>query len=182
MKKHSVLKVLSLVAALAVVFAARSEAMMAGGEGGPMGSGMLQMPTTQQMFTYGPTSAPVTSSDVTTTMPIGVGAVAMGGDTVAVQVATGEFASPVDMYFALYAPSIDPFNIYLMRQDGSLQPASLGIAPWMSGVTGVTQSLFGSIPTSDLPKGTYTLGLMATPPGAGIASAYYFWMTNFTVQ
>ena len=149
--------------------------------GGTMGSVMLQMPMAQQMFSYGPTSGPVTGSDVTTMMPIGVGSVAMGGTNLGVQVATGQFASPADMYFALYAPSIDPFNIYMMHPDGSLQPASSGMEPWMSGVTSVNQSLFGNIPTSALPKGTYYMGLMATPAGANM-SAYYLWMTHFTIQ
>ena len=52
--------------------------------GGTMGSVMLQMPMAQQMFSYGPTSGPVTSSDVTTMMPIGVGSVAMGGTNLGV--------------------------------------------------------------------------------------------------
>ncbi len=147
-----------------------------------MGSGMMQMPTGQQMFSYGATSAPIMSSDATTAMPIGFGSVAMGGTDFSVQVATSQFAAPVDMYFAIYAPSIDPFNIYLLHPDGSLQPASSGMEPWMSGVTSVNQALFGSIPTSDLPKGAYTMGLMATPAGATAMSTYYLWMTNVTIQ
>ena len=180
MKKYTVLKVLSFVAVLVMVFAARSEAMMTGG-GSAMGSLMLQMPMGQQMFSYGPTSGPVIGSDATTMMPIGVGSVAMGGTNMSVQVATGEFAGPADMYFALYAPSIDPFNVYMLRPDGSLQPASSGMEPWMSGVTSVNQSPFGDIPTSALPKGTYYMGLMATPAGANM-STYYLWMTNFSIQ
>jgi hypothetical protein len=171
--------VLTIVAVFA--FAAYSEAMMLGGGGGTMGSGMMQMPTGQQMVTYGATSAPITGSDFTTMMPIGVGSVAMGGNTLSVQVATSEFVSPVDMYFAIYAPSIDPFNFYMLHPDGSLQPASSGMEPWMSGVTSVNQTIFGSIPTSALPKGTYTMGFMATPAGTNM-STYYFWMTNFTIQ
>jgi hypothetical protein len=115
-------------------------------------------------------------------MPIGVGSVAMGGNTLSVHVATNEFAGPVDMYFALYAPSVDPFNIYMLHPDGSLQPASSGVEPWMSGVTGVNQdNMFGNIPTSALPKGTYTMGLMVTPAGTNMTT-HYLWMTNFTIQ
>jgi len=166
---------------LVLGLAAYSDAAMGGG-GGSMGPGMLQMPTAQQMFTYGATSAPIAGVDVTTTMPIGVGQVAMGGNTLAIQLATSQFSGPVDMYFALYAPSVDPFNVYMLHPDGSMQPASSGgIEPWMSGVSGVNQNLFGTIPTSELPKGTYTLGLMATPAGTGMAN-YYLWMTSFTVQ
>ncbi len=181
MKKHTVLKVLFFIAALVMAFAARSEAMMSGGGGTMGGFYMLQMPMAQQMFSYAPTSAPITGPDVTTMMPIGVGSVAMGGTDLSVQVATGDFVSPADMYFALYAPSIDPFNIYMMHPDGSLEPASSGMEPWMSGVTSVDRSLFGNIPTSALPKGTYYMGLMATPAGANM-STYYFWITSFTIQ
>jgi hypothetical protein len=147
---------------------------------GTMGT-YMQMPMSQQMFTYGATTAPLTSSVVTTAMPIGVGSVAMGGNTLDIQVDTSQFAGPVDMYFAIFAPSVDPFNIYTLHPDGSLQPASSGIEPWISGVTSVNQTMFGNIPTSALAKGTYTLGLMATPAGANM-STYYLWMTNFTIQ
>lgn len=176
-------KVQIFVLTIVTVFAlaAYSEAMMVGGGGGTMGYGMMQMPAGQQMFTYGATSAPITGSDFNTTMPIGVGSVAMGGNMLSVQVATSQFESPVDMYFAIYAPSIDPFNIYMLHPDGSFQPASSGMEPWMSGVANVNQAMFGSIPTSALPKGTYTMGLMATPAGANM-STYYLWMTNFTIQ
>ncbi len=183
---------LILTTVVVFAFAAYADAMMTGGGGGTMGPGggtatgtmgpgMLQMPISQQMFPYGATSAPLTGPDVTTMMPIGVGSVAMGGNSLSVQVATDDFASPVDMYFAFYAPSVDPFNIYMLHPDGSFQPASTGIEPWMSGVTSVNQPLFGNIPTSSLPKGTYTIGLMATPAGTNM-STYYLWMTNFTIQ
>ncbi len=175
------MKKIFLVTLLAgmLAFAGIAGATMMGG-GGTTGT-MMPMPTGQQMFSYGPTSGPVTGSDVTTMMPIGVGSLAMGGTNLSVQVATGEFASPADMYFLLYVPSIDPFNVYTLHPDRSILPTSSGMEPWMSGVTSVNQSLFGNIPTSALPKGTYYMGLMATPAGATM-STYYIWVTNFTIQ
>lgn len=162
-----------------VVFTANAQAMMGGGYGS-MGN-PIQMPMNQQMFQYGPTTAPVMGADISTTMPIGVGSVAMGGNMITVRAAIGQFSNPMDMYFALYAPAVDPFNVYLMHPDGTLTPASMGIHPWMSGVTGIDQTPISNVPASALPKGTYTLGLMAVPAGSNL-STYYMWTTHFVIQ
>jgi hypothetical protein len=154
-----------------------------GGTG--LSSGMMStmpMPTSQMMFSSGPTTDPVIGSGPQDTMPMGVGSVAVGGDMLTIHAEVGQFEMPMDMYFALYAPSVDPFNIYLLDQQGGLQPASMGMTPWMSGLTSIDEMPFGAnIPTSMLPKGTYYLGLMATPAGGNMAT-YYLWMTNFLIQ
>ena len=107
---------------------------------------------------------------------------AMGGDMLTVHAKVGQFPVPMDMYLELYAPSIDPFNIYLLNQSGDLQPVSMGMSPWMTGVTSVDAMPFGTdIPTSTLPKGTYYLGLMAAPAGTNMAT-YDLWITNFVIQ
>ncbi len=169
-----------MVALTGLLFATGAQAMMGGT--GTMGS-YMQMPTGQQMFEYGPVTSPVAGSDMSTPMPIGVGAVAMGGDTVTVHTALGQFSNPMDMYITAYAPAIDPFNIYLMRPDGSFEPVSMGFQPFMTGVTSIDQTPIANMPTSSLPKGTYTLGLMATPAGDNASgSAYYMWTTHFTVK
>ncbi len=169
---------LIMVAMVGLLFATGAQAMMGGT--GTMGT-YMQMPTGQQMFEYGPVTAPVTGTDTSTAMPIGVGAVAMGGDTITAHIAVGQFSNPMDMYLTVYAPAVDPFNVLLMRQDGSFQPLSAGFEPWMTGITSIDQTPINNMPTSSLPKGTYTVGLMATPSG-GNMSAYYFWTTHFTVK
>ncbi len=161
-----------------LAFAGIASAAMMGG-GGTTGT-MMQMPTSQQMFEYGPITTPVAGTDASTSMPIGVGSVAMGGTTITGQVTVGQFSNPMDMYLTVYAPEVDPFNIYLMHPDGTLQPVSSGVMPWMSGVTSVDQTAI-NMPTSGLAKGTYTVGLMAMPSG-GNMSAYYMWKTYFVVQ
>ena len=120
-------------------------------------------------------------TDISTTMPIGVGSVAMGGDMVTIHAAIGQFANPMDMFLIVYAPAIDPFNIYLMHPDGSLDPMYWGFEPWMTGVTDIDQTPITNMPTSTLPKGTYTVGLMARPTG-GDLSTYYMWTTHFVVK
>ena len=169
-------------------FTVNTYAMMnSGGNLGGTGSlsGMMSvmpMPTSHMMFSSGPTTDPVLGSGPQDTMPMGVGSVAIGGDMLTIHAEVGQFEMPMDIYFALYAPSVDPFNIYLLDQQGGLQPASMGMTPWMSGLTSIDEMPFGAnIPTSALPKGTYYLGLMATPAGGNMAT-YYLWMTNFVVQ
>jgi hypothetical protein len=151
-----------------------------GGSGGTMGT-FMPMPTAQETFQYGPTTTPVMGTDISTAMPIGVGPVAMGGDMITVHAAIGEFSNPMDMYLAVYAPAVDPFNIYLMHPDGTLRPVSAGVEPLMAGVTAIDQTPITNMPTSALAKGTYTVGLMATPT-EGNMSTYYMWTTHFTVQ
>ena len=107
--------------------------------------------------------------------------VAMGGNMINIHAAIGQFANPMDMYLAIYAPSIDPFNIYLMHPDGTIKPVSAGFEPWMAGVTAVDETPIANLPTSELTPGTYMIGLMATPRG-GNMSTYYMWTTNFVVQ
>ena len=154
------------------IFVAKAQAMM---------GNTMQMPMSQEMFEYGPTTVPVMGADIATTMPLGVGPVAMGGNMITVHVAIGQFSDPMDMYLTVYAPAVDPFNIFMLHPDGSLKPVSMGIEPWMSGVTGVDQTPVSNMSTSTLGKGTYTLGLMATPAG-GNMSTYYLWTTRFVVQ
>jgi hypothetical protein len=148
-------------------------------------SGMMStmpMPTSQMMFSSGPTADPVIGSGPQNAMPMGVGFVAMGGDMLTIHAEIGQFQMPMDIYFALYAPSIDPFNIYLLNQEGGLNPVSMGMSPWITGVMSIDEMPFGAdIPTSMLPKGTYNLGLMATPAGSNVAT-YYLWMTSFVIQ
>ncbi len=180
------------VLAIAVMmgFAATSFAMMgSGGNQGTLqgsmgtmpGTGYMGMPTGQEMFSYGPMQSPVVGTDAASSQPLGVGTVAMGGNMLSIHATTGQFTGPMDVYFMLYAPSVDPLNIYVMHQDGTFQPATMGLSPWQAGVTGVDQTILGNISTSMIPQGTYTIGLMTVPSGSNM-STYYLWMTNFTVQ
>ncbi|HJW30926.1 MAG TPA: hypothetical protein VJ508_16960, partial [Saprospiraceae bacterium] len=170
-----------------LAFAGGAQAMMGsdatgmtGGSTGTMGT-FMQMPTGQQLFEYGGTTDPVMGTDISTIMPIGVGTVAMGGNMITVHAAIGQFTNPMDMYLTVYAPAIDPFDVFVMHPDGNFWPVSAGFEPWMAGVNTLDQTPITDMPTSDLPKGTYTVGLMATPTG-GNMSTYYMWTTHFVVQ
>jgi hypothetical protein len=188
MTRKTAIAVLALI--VMIGFAATSYAMMGsvgnqgtlpGGMGTMPGTGYMGMPTGQEMFSYGPMQGPVVGADPASSGPLGVGTVATGGNMLSIHATTGQFTGPMDVYFMLYAPSVDPLNIYVMHQDGTFQPATMGVLPWQAGVTGVDQSILGNIPTSMIPQGTYTIGLMTVPSGSNM-STYYLWMTNFTIQ
>ncbi len=142
----------------------------------------MAAPAGQQIFPlYNPIASPIISADPLQAMPIGVGSVAIGGDTVSIQVGLGQFSGPVDIYFGIYSPLIDPDNIFILTPENTLQPISAGFTPWISATSGnINESLFGDISTSVLPSGTYELYLAVTP--AGSLDTYYFWSTEFTIN
>ncbi len=160
MKKHIVYTLFIFMVFTLMAFTGSTYAMMNGGGNlgtqGPFPGMMptMPMPNSQMIFSSGPTTDPVIGSGPQDTMPMGVGSVAGGGDMLTIHAEIGQFQMPMDMYFALYAPSVDPFNIYLLNQEGVLHPASMGMSPWMTGVTSLDQMPFGdNIPTSMLPQG-----------------------------
>jgi hypothetical protein len=141
----------------------------------------IPLPTNCQSYTYSSATSPVLSEDPSQAKPIGLGTVATGRGTLSITVNTYQFSDPVDIYFGLYSPEIDPDNIYLLTSGGAFQKLSEGLAPWKANITGpVDESLFGDIQTSSLPIGTYYLYLLVTPTGN--LSNYYLWITNFSVE
>ncbi len=141
----------------------------------------MPLPTGQQFFDIGTQSQPFFSEDPSQARPIGVGSVAANSSTVNILIDLDIFQGPVDAYFVLIAPAIDPTNIYLLTPTGFRALQTAGFAPWMSGITGgATLPVATNIPVSLLPKGTYTLLLVVTP--AGSISTYYIWRTSFTIR
>lgn len=113
-------------------------------------------------------------------MPIGIGAAAIGGETVALQIGIGQFSAPVDIYFALTAPALDPVNMYVLTPSGFKTIAQAGLVPWLlSSSGGISIPLLQDIPVSILPSGTYTFYIAVTP--AGSLSSFYMWETTFKV-
>lgn len=135
-------------------------------------------PSGQDQYGYDPVASPVKSPYPAQCKPVAVGDVASG--TLDLQVDLPYFSSNVDVYLALFAPDIDPNNVYLVTSAGGLQPVSAGMAAWRQNSPGnISESPFGSVPTSALPHGTYYLGVMVTP--AGNINSYYLWTTYFVI-
>ena len=87
------------------------------------------------------------------------------------------FINAVDIYFGLSAPAIGP-DLFILKPDNTFQPVSEGLIPWRENVKEDVQgTLFGEIPSSLLPTGTYTLYLLISPTGT--VATYYLWSTTF---
>lgn len=140
----------------------------------------MQIPESQQSFIYASTEFPVTSTEPTQAKPIGVGSVATIGSTLAIKVNTLQFSGAIDVYFGIFAPAIDPNNIYILTQNGSLQLLSNGLVVWKPNISiPVEEALFGNIQKALLPAGTYNLYLLVTPEGT--QNSYYLWVTDFII-
>jgi len=137
----------------------------------------ILVPTSQLIFTYDPIVFPVVSTNPAQAKPVAVGSVATGDDTLSLQISLGQFTGFVDIYFALYAPAIDPNNIYILNSDNDFQTT---IVPWKKNTQGpIDEYLFGDIPISLLTPGTYYLYLAVTP--AFSLDSYYLWETYFII-
>jgi len=144
------------------------------------GNQFMPVPPGQQTWTYAPLLLPIKSVLPSQAKPIGVGSIAEGGDTLSIKVALSEFSGLVDVYFAISAPSVYPDTIFILASDGSLQPLSMGFEPWKENTkVEIDETLFGNIPISWLPSGTYYLYLAVTP--ASRLDAYYLWTTYFII-
>ena len=141
----------------------------------------LPLPSGPNSYNYLPVEAPVKNPDSSLCKPFAVGDVA--GGTLSLEVGLPPFSGAVDVYLGIYAPAISPDDIYIVKPDLSLQLLSSGLVPWInnSGWGDIDESLYGDIPTSTLPSGTYELYLMVTATGNMDLADYYFWATYFVV-
>ncbi|MCP8323174.1 MAG: hypothetical protein L6N96_03225, partial [Candidatus Methylarchaceae archaeon HK02M2] len=145
-----------------------------------IGQEYLLVPSSQQGFSYPSTDAPKKAVDPTLARPIGVGPVATGGDTLSIHINISQFSETVDVYFGIFAPSIEPDNVYLLTSDYSFQPVSIGLNQWKINTPGpIDEYLFGDIPISELPSGIYYIYLAVTPTGS--LDNFYIWTTYFEV-
>ena len=147
---------------------------------GAVSDSIIPVPTTQQTFSYDPVASPIKSIEPAQAKPIGVGSVAMGGNTLSLHISLDQFAGPVNIYFAVYSKAIDPNNYYLLKPDNTFQTHATGFIPWRANTTGpIDEALLGDIPTSSLPPGIYDLYLLVSPSGS--PSNYYLWTTYFEI-
>lgn len=144
---------------------------------------MMPVPSGQSEYFYDSLMSPVVNNDPSLAQPIGVGDIAVGGDTLSLQVNLPEFRGPVDVYLAIYAPSLDS-NIWLIKPDSTLQPFSYstGLVKWRENTVGpINESLYGniSVSRSGLPSAMYNLYIAVTPPNS--LEQFYLWSTYFIV-
>ena len=151
----------------------------------PTSGSVMPLPTGEEAFPYDPVAAPAPAADPSQAMPIGVGAVATGGNTVTLHI-TASFASPVNVYVTMYTPSsadFAPFTAKMLGSGGTFGSMSksdggMQLRKWKSGVTGVDQTIINNVQLSQLKPGLYYVVLTATPT---TGNNFYQWMTYFVV-
>lgn len=155
---------------------------------------ILAAPFGQQTFSFPPAEQPVVDADKASSRPIGIGALAVGGDTLTVMIAIGQYAVPVDL-FAAFTVSTDPLTVVNIQPDLSSQNLTLqvvagalasgtlpaGVVPWMSAVSqGNEFTLFANVPTAGIASGQYTAFLLVTPHGGSLTD-FDLYETSFTI-
>jgi CHRD domain len=170
MKTNMKAKVIQTLLVLTVLFGALGEA-----------AAHMALPTGVSVFAYPAVSAPLTNDNPALARPIAFGDVALGGDTVSVQVAMNSFEDPVDLYLALVAPAVTPYVFLFTPSEIVLFTGIL--APWMANLTPgpLDVSVVPDIPVAGLPPGQYQIILVATPAGGSVFNDSYIWISDFTL-
>jgi Regulator of chromosome condensation (RCC1) repeat len=143
----------------------------------------IPIPTSATVIQCSGVAIPMLNADPNQAVPIGLGDIATGGDTVSIELGMAGFNGPVDIYFGVFMPALDPVNIWILKHDTTFQPHSSGIVPWKTSITNPTSELlFNEIPIAVFAQGTYYVYLAATPAGKGFSGSFYLWMTEFEVE
>ena len=90
----------------------------------PPVSQTIPVPTSEQIFSFDAVVSPALNTDPALAEPIGVGPVALGGNTLDVKVNIGPFAGPVDVSLVIYAPAIVSDDLYFIGPDNKLKKLS----------------------------------------------------------
>jgi len=76
----------------------------------------VPVPSDEQVIPcYAGVDEPVTGSDPLAIKPLGLGAVADGGNTLSLHVGFDQFSGPVDIYVALGAPAVSP-DLFMLTE------------------------------------------------------------------
>ncbi|MBI5640885.1 MAG: c-type cytochrome, partial [Nitrospirae bacterium] len=145
----------------------------------PPPSAGMPLPAGQSMYPYGAAEAASVGMNPGQVTPMGLGAVAHGGNTMDLNVSIGNMAGPSDVYLGVSVPG-DPDNMFILRSDYTIQPMSAGLVPWKPNTTGpINETLLSGMPVDGLTPGTYTFYLLLTP--ANDLGSFYLWLTAVTV-
>lgn len=152
----------------------------------------LPVPGVQQVIPYAPpVSDPELSNNPLSAKPVGIGPLALGGDTLDVSIGLNETSGSVDVYLA-YSRLADPQTLNILLP-GGFTPFSLnqivnavvtgsplpGFEPWIANTMGPIDVNLLTIPTSSLPPDVYTAYLLVTQ--AGVLNKFYVWITIFSI-
>ncbi len=139
----------------------------------------MPLPTVQSI-PYSAVESPVLDDVAVDARPIGVGT----PDTdhnLKLQIGLNSFAAEVDIYLAIYAPSVSP-DVLFFDGTGGFVPITRGVSAWKTSITGpVNENLLGSLPLGALPSGDYAFVLLIVPAGATaehLMDRCYLWTTR----
>ena len=142
----------------------------------------LDVPSGVNSYAYLPVATPQWAPTAKEYKPMGLGPVAEGGSSVNFEIATPDFAWPVDMYLCLQSDSLLNGEIILFKSDNSPVPLSQasGDIRWRASTSGNEYSMvLKDIPTNLLPAGQYYFFLIVTP--AGSFDDYSVWVTHLDI-
>ncbi len=139
----------------------------------------MPLPVGQIIIPYEAGASPVVNSDPLHAKPVGFGSVAEGGYDFILKAALGAFAGPVDIYFGLLCPALDPNSIILIKPGGQIGFLHQdGLVPWKSNVTEVVEeSALPDLLILDVPSGGWYVYVLVAPHGD--LANYYMWATRF---
>lgn len=145
------------------------------------GNAVMALMESQLVFTPALSSTPILSVDPSQAIPIGLGAVATGGETLDIRIGISEFSSPADVYFAVLSPDPLGGDILVYTGEAFVELSQSGLVPWIANTKGpLDEDLFGAFPLSHLSSGPYILFFAVAPAGSHMES-FYLWRTEFTV-
>ena len=159
-----------------------------------MNAAIIPAPVGRTSLFFSPVATPALGSSNSTSMPIGIGALASGGNTLTIAIDLGPYAVPVDVY-AAFIVSTNPLNVVNIRPDLTFENITFsevaqalstgvvpaGVVPWMSNMsTEINTTLFSNVPVSNIAPGQYTAYLLVTPHGGNFAT-FDLYTTIFTI-
>lgn len=148
-------------------------------------NGAMAVPTGQSWFIYDPVAFPVLNMSSDYALPVAFGDLI---SNLNLQIALPGFFGPVDIYFAYYAPAVDPDNLcFITESSGTIVVPLYGFSLDSLNAnlrfrSGLTQPLIwdtGNISLQALPPGDYRAYIGIMPHDK--LSDYYIWDTGFSL-
>ena len=144
--------------------------------------GPLDVPAGENTYAYWPVATPQWAPTAEEYKPMGLGPAAEGGTSLNFEIATPDFAGPVDMYLCLQSDSLLNGEIVVFKSDNSafLLSQATGDIRWRTSSPGNEYSMvLQNIPTALLPAGQYYFFLIVTP--ANSFNSYALWVTRLDI-
>ncbi|MEA3543812.1 MAG: hypothetical protein U9R69_01175, partial [Thermodesulfobacteriota bacterium] len=137
------------------------------------------VPSGQTSLYFTTFATPQTNAVPGNANPVGIGALATGGNTLSLAVALEAFSAPVDLYLGFVVPGSG--SISLVDGNNELHDIGEGLVPWMSHIRqAFSETVFSDIQATAIPTGEYRIYLLAVPSGEiPLETNYTLWTSTF---